>query len=408
MLAVRGPQQGAPGGAGGIHQPLKLQGGDHVRALLVGILPEFLQGDGLEAGSGHNGAVLPLLQPVGLLVVDGPGGTHLGAYPAFAGVQLGAVGRVDGGNLGHRLGKGDVNGPAVVQAQVEGVGYPLLGTFLGTQAAAGALGGVYIPGLVPDGDGEVAHEALHLLHLGIGQNVDVFILGRIHHFRGENTGGAVQSGEGLVDLGHFPADGRLLLHNVHREARLGNIQGGLNPGDTAADDQGALGHRTLPGGEGGVQLHLGNGRPAQDNGLFRGHLPVLVNPGALLPDIGNFHQVGVQPRSGGSLPEGGLMHPGGAGADHHPGEFVLANGLNQQILAGLGAHILIVRGIDHPRLPAQGLGHRLDVHGGGNVGAAPADKYADSTHLPSPHFPYFRRALTSACWGISGSNRPGI
>lgn len=56
---------------------------------------------------------------------------------------------------------------------------------------------------------------------------------RVHHLGGEDAGGAVQRGEGLVDLGHFAADGGLLFNNVHLEARVGNVQRGLNARDAA-------------------------------------------------------------------------------------------------------------------------------------------------------------------------------
>ena len=80
----------------------------------------------------------------------------------------------------------------------------------------------------------------------------------VHHLGGQDTGGAVQGGEGLVDLGHLAADGGLLFHDVHLEARVGDIQRGLDARDAAADDQRALGHGAFAGGQGRVELHLGN------------------------------------------------------------------------------------------------------------------------------------------------------
>ena len=115
MGAVRGAQQRAAGGARRVHQPLELQAGHHVRALGVGELVELLHGDGLEAGGGDDCAIFLLNQLILLGVVDGPGGTDLGADTALAGFQHGTVVGVDGGHLGHRLGEGDVDGPAVVQ-----------------------------------------------------------------------------------------------------------------------------------------------------------------------------------------------------------------------------------------------------------------------------------------------------
>ena len=191
MRSIRGAQEGPACGTGGIHQPLQLQRGDHIGALTVGVLPVFLQGYGPEPGSRHNGAVLPLLQPVPLPVINGSGGADLGADAALPGLQHGAVIRVNGGNLGHCLGKGDVNGPAGIETQVEGIGRVLLGALLRAQATAGAFGLVHIPGLVPDGHREIPHESLHRFHLGIGHNLNPLMLGRIHHFGGQDTGCAV-------------------------------------------------------------------------------------------------------------------------------------------------------------------------------------------------------------------------
>ena len=351
---------------------------------------------------------MPLLQPVPLPVINGPGGADLGADAALAAFQHGTEVRVNGGNLGHCLGKGDVNGPAGVQAQVKGVGRLLLGALFRAQAAAGAFGLVHIPGLMPDGHREVSHKALHRLHLGVGHDLNPLMLGRIHHFGGQDAGCTVQGGKGLVNLGHFPPNGRLFLHQIYLKSGLSNVQGRLDAGDASANDQGPLGHGTLPGRQGCVQLDLGNGRPAQNHRLFRGLFFALMNPGALLPDIGNFQHVRVQAGPADCLAKCGFMHPGGAGANHHTGKAVLPDGLHDQVLSGLGTHIRILCGVDNPRFFSKGLRHLDHIHGGGNVGAAPADKNTNSFHRRPPHFPYFRRALTKACWGISLSNMAGI
>ena len=119
----------------------------------------------------------------------------------------------------------------------------------------------------------------------------------VHHFGGQDTGGAVQRGEGLVQLGHLAADGGLLLHDVHVEARVGDVQRGLDAGDTAADDQRPLGHGAFAGGQGGVQVDLGHGGLAEDDGLFGADGHVLMDPGALLADVGDFHHVRVEARA---------------------------------------------------------------------------------------------------------------
>ncbi len=114
MFPVGGPQQGAAGGASGVHQPLKFQRGHYVGTLGVGELVVLVQLDGLKAGSHYDCAIVLFHVGILLFVVDSPGGADLGADAALAAFQHGAVGGVNGGDFGHRLGEGDVDGPAVV------------------------------------------------------------------------------------------------------------------------------------------------------------------------------------------------------------------------------------------------------------------------------------------------------
>ena len=227
---------------------------------------------------------------------------------------------------------------------------------------------------------EVAHEALDGIYLRIGENADILVLCGLHHLGGQNTGGAVQRRERLVDLRHLAADGGFLLHDIHGETGIGNVQRRLDTGDTAADDQGPLGDRALACRQRGVEMYFGNGGTAQDNGLFRSRRHILVNPRALFADVGDFHHVGVETGLFRRLAEGGLVHPGRAGADDHAAQVVFLDCVPDHILTRLGAHILIVCGEYHAGLFAKGLGHGLYIHRGGDVGTAPTDEYADSLH----------------------------
>ena len=58
------------------------------------------------------------------------------------------------------------------------------------------------------------------------------------HLRGEDACGAVESGEGLVELRHHAADGRLSLDQVDIVAGFGDVERGLDPCDPAANDEG--------------------------------------------------------------------------------------------------------------------------------------------------------------------------
>ena len=125
---------------------------------------------------------------------------------------------------------------------------------------------------------EVSDEALDRLYLGIRINVDFFILRRIDHLRRQDARRTVERREGLVDLGHFAANGRLFLDDIDLKARVRNVQRGLNTGDAAADDKCALGNGAGACRERRVELHLGDGGPSENDGLFRRFLAVFVNP----------------------------------------------------------------------------------------------------------------------------------
>jgi hypothetical protein len=60
-------------------------------------------------------------------------------------------------------------------------------------------------------------------------STDIQQLGR------ENSNGAVVGGESLVQLSHLPPDAGELFHQVDLEAHFRQVQGGLDPGDPAAD-----------------------------------------------------------------------------------------------------------------------------------------------------------------------------
>jgi hypothetical protein len=53
----------------------------------------------------------------------------------------------------------------------------------------------------------------------------------------QDAGRAIQGREGLVELGHVPADGRFALDQVDMEARVGDLERRLDAGDAAAHHQ---------------------------------------------------------------------------------------------------------------------------------------------------------------------------
>ena len=83
---------------------------------------------------------------------------------------------------------------------------------------------------------------------------------------------------------------------------------------------------------------------AEDDGLFGAFGLVLVNPGALLADVGDLHHIRVEAGRRRGLAEGGLVHAGRAGADHDAGQVMFLDRVLDDVLARLGAHILIIGG----------------------------------------------------------------
>jgi hypothetical protein len=116
-------------------------------------------------------------------------------------------------------------------------------------AAAGALGGIDIAGFLFQGGGEIPGFAGDILQFGKREQLDVGVPADLDQLGGDNSHGAVIGGKGLVDLRHGAADGRALLHQVNKIPGVSQIQGGLHPGDPAADNhhrsQNFVGHNDI-------------------------------------------------------------------------------------------------------------------------------------------------------------------
>jgi hypothetical protein len=76
-------------------------------------------------------------------------------------------------------------------------------------------------------------------------------------------------------------------------------------------------------------------------GLFgRGH-GVVVNPAALLTDVGHLKQVGIEASALDSPAECPLVHTRTAGGNHDAGELVFKNVLGDHLLPRIGTHVLV-------------------------------------------------------------------
>ena len=298
----------------------------------------------------------------------------------------------------------------LIHAQVEFVWYSLLRTFLRTQTASGTHIFLDISCFPLDRYIEVSDKSLYIRHFRIRKNTDFLILRHIHHLGRQNTSGTVQCRECLIQLRHFPADGRLGFHNIHRETGIRNIQRGLYSRNTASDYQRSLGYRALSRRQRRVQIDLGYRCLTQNNRFLRTDRHLFMNPGTLLTNIGNLQHIGIQSCRGYRLAECRFVHTRGTGTYDNSGQLVLRDRVLDQILSCLRTHVLIICGENNTRFIFQRFCNRFYIHRSGNIGAAMTDEYSNSLHglFLLSYLEYFRRALTIACWGISGSKSPGI
>ena len=204
-----------------------------------------------------------------------------------------------------------------------------------------------------------------------------------HHLRGEDAGGAVEGRERLVELGHVPADRRLALDEVDREAGVGDLERRRDPGDPAADDERRRVDRDAERLERDLLADPQDAAGDDRLGLGRGGDLVGVDPRDLLADRHELAQVGVEAGALAGAAERLLVHVRRAGRDDDAVEPQLLDVLLDQLLAEARAHERVVAGHDDPVRP-EPLGRPVadgrDVDGPGDVRAAVADVDADPRH----------------------------
>jgi hypothetical protein len=79
--------------------------------------------------------------------------------------------------------------------------------------------------------------SLQRLQITIGENRDFLVVRCRSHFGSGDTAGAIQSWEHFGEPDHFAANGRIFLHYGHSEVLIGQVQGSLQSGYAAANDQ---------------------------------------------------------------------------------------------------------------------------------------------------------------------------
>ena len=210
--------------------------------------------------------------------------------------------------------------------------------------------------------------------------MDLLVCGSLHHFRGQNTCGAVEGRERLIELAHTAADAGGLLYDIDFIACVCNVERGLDACNTAADDERALCYAAFAREQRRVKIDLCDSRSGKDDGLFGRFFHVLVDPGAVLTDVCNLDHVRVEAGSFRRFAESRLVHTRGAGTNHKTGQVFFADGFDDLRLADLGAHVLIIFRVHDTRFMTDHFYDFLYIYRSCDVAAAMAHKYTNSLH----------------------------
>jgi hypothetical protein len=94
-----------------------------------------------------------------------------------------------------------------------------------------------MPGLLEDLRLETPLFPFKALNLGVGQKIDVQVPADLDQLGGDDSHGAFIGEECLVQLGHSASDRGAFLEQVHVAAGIGQVQSGLDAGDSTTDHQ---------------------------------------------------------------------------------------------------------------------------------------------------------------------------
>jgi hypothetical protein len=84
---------------------------------------------------------------------------------------------------------------------------------------------------------ELTYAAGEFHQLAVSQQVYFRMPTDIQQLRRENSYGAIVGGKGLVKLRHLPANARVLLHQMHGDAHVTQVERSLYSRDSTADNQ---------------------------------------------------------------------------------------------------------------------------------------------------------------------------
>ena len=297
---------------------------------------------------------------------------RLAGAPALA---LDGEGRRDG------IGEGALDGGPLADAEVEVVRVRH-GAHGGALAAADALL-VHVARPVPHGHVELAGRSGDRGHVRERVQVDAAVGGRAGEARRQGAHGAVLGGEGLAEPGHVAADALLTLHEVDLDAGGGQLLGGGDAGDAAADDQhGAVEEGALARQVAHV-VQAGDGALDDLPGLLLGALRLVrVHVGAALADVAEGDGVLAEAQLAGDALEGGALEARRARGDHEVVEAALFDGLLDHGAAFGAAHELVDVDLDDAVEGAYVLGQRLEVDDTADVAATLAEEDAGPHRTP--------------------------
>jgi hypothetical protein len=92
-------------------------------------------------------------------------------------------------------------------------------------------------GFLPYSGSETARLSLNVFHFAVGEQFNIRVLPDSHELWRKDARRTVVGRKGLVQLGHAAADSRFGLHQIYFVAGLGQIQRGLDTGDSSTYDK---------------------------------------------------------------------------------------------------------------------------------------------------------------------------
>jgi hypothetical protein len=109
-------------------------------------------------------------------------------------------------------------------------------TVFRTCAACGTFFLIHITGMATNECRELAHLSLNGNQFRFCDDLNVGGPTGLNQFRCENSHGTIIGGERLIQLSHGSSDRGTSFHEIDIVAQIGKIQGGLNSGNSAAND----------------------------------------------------------------------------------------------------------------------------------------------------------------------------